>query len=110
MHCETTPYTDYISFLFSKHLQEAKVISSIHKDTHPAKYARCLLKLSEALRQVPGREAEADQRLTEAKDLYFQIIGKTRAITMERSKDNSLIRSDEVKEEDIDALIHISQR
>ncbi|KFY18119.1 hypothetical protein V492_00130 [Pseudogymnoascus sp. VKM F-4246] len=93
-----------------KHLQEAKVISSIHKDTHPAKYARCLLKLSEALRQVPGREAEADQRLTEAKDLYFQIIGKTRATAMERSKDDLITRSDQVKEEDFDALIHISQR
>lgn len=111
MHCEITPYTDDdISSLFSKHLQEAKVISSIHKDTHPAKYARCLLKLSEAQRQVPGGEAEADQRLTEAKDLYFQITGKTRATAMERSKDNSLTRSDQVKEEDFDALIHISQR
>ncbi len=97
-------------FLFSKHLQEAKVISSIHKDTHPAKYARCLFKLSEALRQVPGREAEADQQLKEAKHLYFQIICKTRTNTMERSKDNSLTHSDRVKEEYFNALIHISQR
>lgn len=97
-------------FFFSKHFQEAKVISSIHKDTHPAKYARCLFKLSEALRHVPGREAEADQRLKEAKDLHFQIIGKTRRVTMERSKDNSYTHSGQVKEEDFDALIHISQR
>lgn len=97
-------------FFFSKHLQEAKVISSIHKNTHPAKYARCLFKLSEALRQVPGREAEAEQQLKEAKDLYFQIIGKTRMTTMERSKDTSLTHSDRVKEEDFNALIHISQR
>lgn len=97
-------------FFFSKHLQEAKVISSIHKNTHPAKYARCLFKLSEALRQVPGREAEAEQQLKEAKDLYFQIIGKTRMTNMERSKDTSLTHSDLVKEEDFNALIHISQR
>jgi len=79
-----------------KHLQEARVISSIHKNTHPAKYARCLFKLSDALRQVPGRGAEADQRLREAEDLYFHIIGKPQSTT--------------VKEEDFDALIHISQR
>lgn len=97
-------------FFFSKHLQEAKVISSIHKNTYPAKYARCLFKLSEALRQVPGREAEAEQQLKEAKDLYFQIIGKTRMTTMERSKGTSLTDSDRVKEEDFNALIHISQR
>lgn len=97
-------------FFFRKHLQEAKVISSIHKDTHPAKYARCLFKLSEALRLVPRREAEADQQLKEAKDLYFQIIGKTRTNTMERSNNNSLTHSEQVKEEDFDALIHISQR
>lgn len=102
-------YTNYdISSLFSNRLEEAKVISSIHKDTHPAKYARCLFKLSEALRQVPGQEAEADRRLEDAKDLYFQIISKARTTTMESSKDNSL--SDQVKEEDFDALIHISQR
>ncbi|KAM5347078.1 hypothetical protein ACJ41O_010083 [Fusarium nematophilum] len=92
------------------HLQEAKVISSIHKDTHPAKYARCLFKLSEALRQVPGRETEAGQRLKEAKDLYSQIIGKTRTATAERLEDDSLTHSDQVKEEDFNVLIHISQR
>ena len=95
---------------FSKHLQEAKVISSIHKDTQPAKYARCLFKLSEILHQLPGQDAEADQQLKEAEDLYFQIIGKTRTTTMERSKDDSLTHSDRVKEEDFDAFIHISQR
>lgn len=111
MHREVTLYTDYdISFLFSKHLQEAKVISFIHKNTHPAKYARCLFKLSETLRQVPGRETEADQRLQEARDLYFQTTGKTRTATMERSKDNSFSHSDQVKEDDFNALIHISQR
>lgn len=72
MHRGVTPYTDYdISFLSSRHLQEAKVISSIHKDTHPAKYARCLFRLSKALRQVSRREADADQRLKEANDLFF---------------------------------------
>jgi vacuolar-type H+-ATPase subunit H len=86
------------------------VISSIHKDSHPAKYARCLFKLSEALREVPGQETEADQRLTEAKDLYFQIIGNTRATNMERPDEASQTQSNRVKEEDFDALIHISQR
>jgi hypothetical protein len=91
------PYANYdISFLFRNHLQEAKAISSIHKNTHPAKYARSLFKLSDALRQVPGREPEADRQLREAEDLYFQITGKPRSTT--------------VKEEDFDALIHISQR
>src|SRR4051812_40787146 len=90
-------YANYdISSLFSKHLQEAKTISSIHKNTHPAKYARCLFKLSNALRQVRGREAEADQRLREAEDLYSNITDKPRSTT--------------VMEEDFDALIHISQR
>lgn len=56
---------------FSKHLQEAKIVSSIQKDTHLAKYARCLFKLSEALRQIPARETEADQQLKEAKDFVF---------------------------------------
>lgn len=83
--------------LFSKHLQEAKVISLIHKDMHPAKYARCLFKLSEALRRVPGREAEADRQLKEAKDLYFEIVGTMRATEVPTV-------------EDFDALIHISQR
>lgn len=111
MYCEVTPYTDYnISFLFSNHLQEAKVISSIHKDTHPAKYARCLFKLSEALRQVPGREAEADQHLEEANELYFRIIGKLRTTTLERSKECALTDSNRIVEEDFNALIHISQR
>lgn len=91
---------------FSKHFQEAKVISSIHKDTHPAKYARCLFKLSDALRQIPAREAEADQQLKEAEDLYFQIIG-TRT---EKLTGSSLIHGDRVKQHNFDALIHISQR
>lgn len=95
-------------FSFSKHLQEATVISSIHKDTHPIKYARCLFKLSEALHQVPGQGVEADRRLKEAKDLYFQVIGG--APTIEGPKDNSISHSDQVKEEDFNALIHISQR
>lgn len=90
--------TTIFLFSFSKHLQEAKVISSIHKDMHPAKYARCLFKLSGALRQVHGRETEADEGLKEAEDLYFQVTGK--------AKDGSPT----VKEEDFDALIHISQR
>lgn len=110
MYCEVTLYTNYNISFHSKHLQEAKVISSIHKDIHPAKYARCLFKLSEAARQVPGRAAEADQHLKNAKDLYFQIIGKTQATTTERPKDYSLTHSDRVKEEDFDILIHISQR
>jgi hypothetical protein len=91
------PYADYdISSPSSKHLQEAKIISSIHKNTHPAKYARCLFKLSEALRQVPGREVEANQQLREAEGLYCQITGKPPSTTGE--------------EEYFDALIHISQR
>ncbi|KAE8374544.1 hypothetical protein BDV26DRAFT_284216 [Aspergillus bertholletiae] len=93
-----------------KHFKEARAISSIHKATHPAKYARCLFKLSEALRQVPGREADADKRLKEAKDLYFQIIGQTRVTTMERSRGNSTTHLDQVKQGDFDILIHISQR
>lgn len=95
-----------IILLFSKHLQEAKAISSIHKDTHPAKYARCLFKLSEATRQVPERKAEADQQLKEAQDLHSQIIGKT----METSTDSSLVHGDRLRQRDFDALIHISQR
>jgi vacuolar-type H+-ATPase subunit H len=77
---------------------------------HPAKYARCLFKLSEALRQIPGREAEADQGLKNAKDLYFQIIDKTQATTTRGPRDFSLAHSDQVKEKDFNALIHISQR
>lgn len=95
---------------FRKHLQEATVIASIHKDSHPAKYARCLFKLSEALRQVLGQETEADQRLKEAKDLYSQITGNTQATNVERQEGTPLTRLDRVKEEDFDALIHISQR
>lgn len=100
-------FIDYdISFFFSKHLQEAKIVSSIHRDTHPAKYARCLFKLSEALRQVPGSEAEVDQQLKEAKELYSQIIDNT----TERSTNNSFILADRVEQADFDALIHISQQ
>lgn len=96
-------------FTFSNHVQEAKVISSIHKDTYPAKYARCLFKLCGAL---PGREAEADQQFREAKELYFQIIGKTRTTTLKRSKECecALTHSNRITEEDFNALIHISQR
>jgi len=107
---ECTVLTMIFLFIFSKHLQEAKVISSIHKDIHPAKYARCLFKLSEAVRLVPGREAEAEQHLKNAKDLYLQIIGKSQATTTERSKNDSLTQSDQVTEKDFDSLIHISQR
>lgn len=106
MHGENTTSTNY-DISFSKRLEEAKVISSIHKDTHPAKYARCLFKLSEALRQVPGQEAEAVRRFEEAKGLYFQIISKTRTTAIATSDGNY---PDQVKEEDFDALIHISQR
>jgi hypothetical protein len=96
MYCERISANHDILPEFSKHFQEAHLISSIHKSTHPAKYARCLFKLSEALHQVPGKASEADQHLREALDLYFQITGNPRVSA--------------VKEEDIDALIHISQR
>ena len=92
---------------FRKHLQEAKLISSIHKDTQPAKYARCLFKLSEVLHQVPDQDAEADQHLKEAEKLYFQNIVTT---DIGRSKNNSHTQADRVKEEDFNAFIHISQR
>ena len=86
------------------------MISSIHQDTHPAKYARCLFKLSETRRQIPGQEAQADQLLKEAKALYLQIVGKTRPTTIERSKEGPLPQSEQLRDEDFDALIHISQR
>lgn len=61
---------------------------------------------------APGARmgGEAEQHLQNAKDLYFQIIGKTQATTTERSKNNPLTQSDQVKEQDFDILIHISQR
>ncbi|KAJ5220832.1 uncharacterized protein N7469_009719 [Penicillium citrinum] len=93
-----------------QHLQEARVISSIHKNTHPAKYARCLFKLSEALRQVSGQEAEADERLKEAQSLYFKTIGNIRATNVEKPEEFSLTGSDQMKEENFNALVHISQR
>ncbi|PKY07762.1 hypothetical protein P168DRAFT_322995 [Aspergillus campestris IBT 28561] len=93
-----------------EHLEEAKVISSIHQDTHPAKYARCLFKLSETRRQIPGQEAQADQQLKEAKALYLQIMGKMRPTTTERSKEASFPHPEQLEDEDFDALIHISQR
>ena len=79
-----------------EHLQEARAISAIHKATHPAKYARCLFKLSEAQRQDSRRQGEAEQQLREAEDLYYQITGKPGVTS--------------VQEADFDALIHISQR
>lgn len=68
---------------------------------HPAKYGRCLFKLSQALRRVPGREAEAeaDQCLKEAAELYFGIVGTNRIGDLE-----------ELEVTDFDALIHLSQR
>ncbi|KAK2766901.1 hypothetical protein FQN54_006215 [Arachnomyces sp. PD_36] len=91
-------------------LDEAKTISSIHKKTHPAKYARCLFNLSEALRQAPGRALEADRHLNEAKDLYLQTTCGASESTMEELKDSPLSHSCQVKVEDFNVLIHISQR
>ena len=64
---------------------------------YPAKYARCLFKLSQAL--CRASPAEAEQLRTEAEELYSSIVmtmgtGATEAPT----------------EKDFDALVHISQR
>lgn len=85
------------------------MISSIYKDTHPAKHARYRFKLSEALRQASGQEAKADEELANAKALYLEILNKTRSST-EGSADSSANPSDQVNEKDFDSLIHISQR
>lgn len=61
------------------------------------------LKLSVAMRRVRGREAEADLILEEAENLRLQIIDRTQKVAI---KDIRGL----VKEEDFDALIHISQR
>ena len=53
---------------------------------------------------------EADQRLKEAKDLYSQIIGNTGVTNIESQEGTPLTNLDRVKDEDFDALIHISQR
>lgn len=66
--------------------------------------------LSKALRQVPERKAEANQRLKDAKDLYFKIINRTRTDDMDGLEEKTFGHSDQVNEEIFDALVHISQR
>ncbi|KAA8645136.1 uncharacterized protein ATNIH1004_009353 [Aspergillus tanneri] len=81
----------------------------LNKGTHPAKYARCRFKLSEALRQAHGQEAEADLELANAKASYFEIVSKT-FTTSDGPADSSVKSLDQVHEKDFDSLIHISQR
>ena len=52
-------------------LRDALEVTGARKDTMPAEHARCLFKLSEALRQVPGSEAEALEARKEAERLLF---------------------------------------
>lgn len=92
---------------FRNHLKEATVISSIYKDTHPAKHARCQFQLSKALRQA-GQEPEADLELADAKAAYLEIVRKTHPTP--EPADSSTKPLDQVHEKDFDSLIHISQR
>ncbi|KAK3379097.1 hypothetical protein B0T24DRAFT_610704 [Lasiosphaeria ovina] len=58
-----------------KHLHDAMIVTLIHKEYMAGEHARCLYKLSQALFQEPGREAESRQLLREAEELYFSLAG-----------------------------------
>jgi len=71
-------------------------------------HARCLFKMSEALYQVPGREAEADRLLKEAEELYWKKVGCLESV--DEKATNFEIRQRAVTEEEYDSLVFVAWR